>query len=77
MEFLWTHLMDAVVAAFSNSRFALIDSIITNIFFFEHLFLIGFVPASNPYSIPILLYISPANQTKSRTQYLLYGFFVI
>ncbi len=36
-----------------------------------------YVPESNPYNKPILLYISPANQTKSRTQDLLSGFFVI
>ncbi len=39
--------------------------------------MIDFVPESNPYNKPILLYISPANQTKSRTQDLLSGFFVI
>ena len=33
--------------------------------------------ASNPYNKSILLHISPANQTKSRTQDLLYGLFVI
>jgi len=38
---------------------------------------VDYVPESNPYNKPILLYISPANQTKSRTQDLLSGFFVI